>query len=208
MKVLMINGSPHQFGCTYTALNEVKNTLAAQDIDADVVYLGTKPLGGCMACGYCRDHGECVRRDLVNEVAATLDDYDALIVGSPVYYSGASGQICSFLDRLFYSASAKLTGKPAAAVVSCRRGGTTATFERLNQYFLINSMIVVGSQYWNQVHGNSPDQVQEDEEGLQTMRTLGINMAWVLRSIEAGRNAGVAAPVYEPKVFTNFVRES
>ena len=206
MKILMINGSPHEFGCTHRALTELSQALAAESIESDIVYLGTKPIGGCMACGYCRDHGVCVRKDIVNDVIATLDDYDGIVVGSPVYYSGPSGQICSFMDRLCYAGSAKLTGKLAASVVSCRRGGASAAFVRLNQYFLMLNMIVVGSQYWNQVHGNEPAQVEEDIEGLQTMRTLGANIAWLAHSIEAGRAAGVAAPTYEPKTFTNFIR--
>ena len=142
----------------------------------------------------------------MNALAARLEEFDALVVGAPVYYAGPSAQICAFLDRLFYSAGGKLTGKPAAAVVSCRRGGASAAFDRLNKYFSINSMPIVTSQYWNQVHGNTPEEVLRDEEGLQTMRTLGENMAWLLRCIEAGKAAGVPAPVYEPKRPTNFIR--
>ena len=206
MKILMINGSPHERGCTHRALTEVADALAAQGIGSDIVYLGRGPVAGCIACGYCAEHGVCVRNDIVNDVAATLDDYAGLIVGSPVYYSGPSGQICSFMDRLCYSAGAKLSGKLAASVVSCRRGGATATFMRLNQYFLMLNMIVVGSQYWNQVHGSNPEQVEEDLEGLQTMRTLAANIAWLARSIEAGSLAGVPKPTYEPKIFTNYIR--
>ena len=142
----------------------------------------------------------------MNELAARLDEFDAMVVGSPVYYAGPSGQCTAFLDRLFYSASGKLRGKPGAAVVSCRRGGASASYDRLLKYFGINSMPIVTSQYWNQVHGNRPEEVLKDEEGLQTMRTLAENLAWLLKCIEAGRNAGVAKPEYEAPLRTNFIR--
>ena len=142
----------------------------------------------------------------MNALAARLDEFDAIVVGAPVYYAGPSGQSTAFLDRLFSSASAKLRGKPGAAVVSCRRGGASASYDRLHKYFGINSMPIVTSQYWNQVHGNTPEEVLQDEEGMQTMRTLGENMAWLLRCIEAGRAAGVPAPAYEPPLRTNFIR--
>lgn len=206
MKVLLLNGSPHERGCTYTALREVAQALEAHEIETEIFHVGVKPVAGCIACAKCRDTGECIFNDGVNALAARLDEFDALVVGSPVYYAGPSGQITSFLDRLFYSASKKLRGKPAAAVVSCRRGGATAAFDRLNKYFSINSMPIVTSQYWNQVHGNTPDEVLRDAEGLQTMRTLAENMAWLLRCIEAGKAAGVPAPQYEAPVKTNFIR--
>ena len=135
-----------------------------------------------------------------------MDGYDGMIAGSPVYYAGPSGQICAFLDRLFYSSGGRMAGKLAAAVVSCRRGGASAAFDRLNKYFTISNMIVVGSQYWNQVHGFTPGDVRKDEEGLQTMRTLGENMAWLLKSIQAGRKQGLQPPKYEPRISTNFIR--
>lgn len=206
MKVLMINGSPHEQGCTYTALSEVAQTLKKHEIDSEIIYLGKQPVAGCIACGKCRETGKCVFQDQMNEVLEKLEEYDALVVGSPVYYAGPSGQITSFMDRLFYAGSAKLKGKPGAAVVSCRRGGATAAFDRLNKYFSINSMPIVTSQYWNQVHGNTPDEVRQDEEGLQTMRTLGENMAWLLKCIEAGKKAGVPVPQYEAKIATNYIR--
>ena len=159
-----------------------------------------------MGCGACRKLGKCVRSDIVNETAAKLGEYDALIAGSPVYYAAPNGQICAFLDRLFYSAGGKLAGKLGAAVVSCRRGGATAAFDRLNKYFTINCMPIVSSNYWNQIHGNTPDEAKQDAEGLQTMRVLGENMAWLLKCIEAGRKAGVPAPEREPKIATNFIR--
>lgn len=206
MKVLLLNGSPHAQGCTYTALNEVGATLKKHGIDTELVHVGTRPVAECIACGSCKGGAPCIFDDGVNALAARLEEFDALVVGAPVYYAGPSAQICAFLDRLFYSAGGKLTGKPAAAIVSCRRGGASAAFDRLNKYFSINSMPIVTSQYWNQVHGNTPEEVLRDEEGLQTMRTLGENMAWLLRCIEAGKAAGVPAPVYEPKRPTNFIR--
>ncbi|MBO1720560.1 flavodoxin family protein [Extibacter sp. GGCC_0201] len=162
---------------------------------------------GCIACGKCADSGRCIWNDQVNEVGERLGGMDALVIGSPVYYAGPSGQLTAFLDRLFYSNKGAMAGKPGAAVVSCRRGGASAAFDRLNKYFTISSMPVVPSQYWNQVHGLTPEDVRKDEEGLQTMRTLGENMAWLLRCIDAGRKAGVKPPVYEPKIATNFIQE-
>ena len=205
MKVLLINGSPNEKGCTYTALTEVGKTLQKYGIDTEILYLGKKPIAGCIACGKCHETGKCVFDDAVNEVAAKLDEYDGIIVGSPVYYAGPSGQLTAFLDRLVYPNEAKMAGKLAAAVVSCRRGGASAAFDRLNKYFLISNMHVVGSQYWNQVHGFTPEDVRKDKEGLQTMRTLGENMAWLLKCIEAGRKAGVPVPVYEPRMRTHFI---
>ncbi len=206
MKVLLINGSPHENGCTYTALREVADTLEEQEIETEILHLGTQPMQGCIACGTCRETGKCVFEDLVNEVAGQADSLDGLIIGSPVYYAAPNGELCAFLDRLFYSGGGHFAGKPGAAVVSCRRGGATAAFDRLNKYFAISSMPIVTSQYWNQVHGNTPEEVRQDAEGLQTMRTLGINMAWLLKSIQAGKKAGIPAPVYEDKIGTNFIR--
>ncbi len=206
MKALLVNGSPHEHGCTYTALREVADTLHKHGIKTELLYLGKKPIPGCAACGKCREIRKCIVRDIVNEVADSLDHFDALIVGSPVYYAGPSSQLTSFLERLFFSSGSKMAGKLGACVVSCRRGGATAAFDRLNKFFTIANMPVVPSQYWNQVHGQGPDDVKEDLEGLQTMRTLGENMAWLLKSIEAGRAAGVKPPAYEPKTMTNFIR--
>lgn len=206
MRVLLINGSPHEFGCTYTALHEVETTLNKHGIETEIFYLGKQPIAGCIACGACAKAGKCFRDDIVNAVAAKLPEVDGIIVGSPVYYSGATGQIISFMDRLFYSAGRFLAKKPGAAVVSCRRGGATATFEQLNKYFQITNMPLVPSNYWNQVHGSKPDDVRQDEEGMQTMRMLGENMAWLLKLIENGRKAGVPEPEYESKIKTNFIR--
>ena len=206
MKVLLINGSPNERGCTYTALAEAQKVFEKNGIETEIVYLGKKPIAGCVACGICRKAGYCVYNDTVNEVIDQLEDIDGLIVGSPVYYAGVSGQITSFLDRLFFAASSKMAGKPAASIVSCRRGGASAAFEIINKYFMMTNMPVVTSQYWNQVHGNTPEEVLQDEEGLQTVRVLAQNMIWLMRSIEAGKAAGVEYPEYEPKIRTNFIR--
>ncbi len=206
MKVLLINGSPNAKGCTYTALQEVAKTLQKHEIETELYHIGTQPIAGCIACRKCKTGAPCVFDDGVNELAARLEQFDALVVGAPVYYSGPSGQSTVFLDRLFYSAAAKLKGKPGAAIVSCRRGGASASYDRLNKYFGICSMPIVTSQYWNQVHGNTPEEVLKDEEGMQTMRTLGENMAWLLKCIEAGKAAGVPLPEREPQVHTNFIR--
>ncbi|MGN0880758.1 flavodoxin family protein [Cloacibacillus porcorum] len=206
MKVLMINGSPNEHGCTYTALCEVGGVLAKHGIETEMFYIGKKPVAGCIACMKCQTAGKCVFDDEVNKMSARLDEFAALVVGSPVYYAAPAGQLCAFLDRLFFSSGGRMAGKLAASVVSCRRGGASAAFDRLNKYFSISNMNVVGSQYWNQVHGFTPEDVRRDGEGLQTMRALGENMAWLLKSIEAGRKAGVAAPVYEERIATNFIR--
>lgn len=206
MKVLLINGSPHKEGCTFTALSEISNTLKKNGIESEIFHVGTKPIANCIACGKCRETGKCVfDTDGVNEIGARLDEFDAIVLGSPVYYAGPSGQLCSFCDRLFFSNSKKMAGKLAAAVVSCRRGGATASFDRLNKYFTITNMQIVGSQYWNMVHGFTPEDVRKDAEGLQTMRTLAQNMAWLLKCIELGKKYGINKPEYEPITFTNFI---
>lgn len=206
MKVLLINGSPHQYGCTYTALSEVEGKLREHGIDTELLYLGTKPVADCIACGKCGKDGRCVFDDKVNGVLEELDDIDGIVVGSPVYYAGPSGALCSFMDRLFYAGQGRMAGKLGAAVVSCRRGGASAAFDRLNKYFTIARMPVASSQYWNQVHGFTPEDVRRDEEGLQTMRTLGENMAYLLRAAQAAEKAGVPGPEYERTVMTNFIR--
>lgn len=205
MKVLLINGSPHKNGCTYTALSEVAMTLNQNGVETEILYLGKKPMAGCIACGNCFETGKCVFEDAVNKVSARLDEFDGIVVGSPVYYGGPSGQLTAFLDRLFYPNEGRMAGKLGAAVVSCRRGGVSAAFDRLNKYFLISNMHVVGSQYWNQVHGFTPDDVRKDKEGLQTMRTLGQNMAWLLQCIEVGKKTGVEFPKYEFRLRTHFI---
>ncbi|MBR4456131.1 MAG: flavodoxin family protein [Solobacterium sp.] len=206
MKVLLVNGSPHSDGCTYTALNECASVLESEGIETEFLWLGVTAVHGCIACGKCRKAGKCVFDDNVNAIAGRAEEFDGMIVGCPVYYGGPCSQITAFLDRLFFSAGSRFACKPAAAVVSCRRGGATASFERLNKYFEINNMPVVTSQYWNQIHGNTREEALQDEEGLQTMRTLAKNMAWLLSCIEAGKKAGIEKPAYEPKINTNFIR--
>lgn len=207
MKALLINGSPHRRGCTYTALGGVETGLQEEGVQADIMWLGTATISGCQACSKCKATGRCYINDVVNEVLEDLENYDAIVFGTPVHYAAASGAITSFMDRLFHAGNAKLfVGKPAAAVVSCRRGGASATFDQLNKYFTISNMMVVGSQYWNQVHGTSPEEVLRDEEGMQTMRTLGRNMAWLMKCIEAGKNEGITFPVAEDAIMTNFIR--
>ncbi len=207
MNVLLINGSPHPKGCTYTALGTVADQLEKNGLNTRILQMGNKAVRGCIACGKCADTGHCVfTDDPVNEAIDLLREADALVVGSPVYYAGPNGSICAFLDRMFYMKSAPYAFKPAAAVVSCRRGGASASFDRLNKYFTIARMPVVASQYWNSVHGNTPAEVLQDREGLQTMRTLGDNMAWLLKCIAAGKAAGVEYPTPEPWEATNFIR--
>lgn len=205
-KVLLINGSPNQFGCTYTALHEAETALNSCGIETEIFWIGKKAVSGCTACNACAKLGKCVFDDDVNAIAARLHEFDGFIFGSPVYYSGPSGQICAFLDRLFYSASAGMAYKPGAAVVSCRRGGATAAFDRLNKYFTINNMPVVSANYWNQIHGNTPEEALQDAEGLQTMRILGKNMAWLIKCIEAAKNSGIEIPEREKRIATNFIR--
>lgn len=207
MKTLLLNGSPNKEGCTYTALCEIAAVLNCHGVETEIIQIGQKAIAGCIACDYCDTHDYCVFQDQVNEVIERLDTFDALIVGSPTYYAGPSGQVTCFLDRLFYTAGHRMAGKPAAAIVSCRRGGASAAFDRLNKYFAISNMIIVTSRYWNQVHGNTPDEVRQDLEGMQTMRTLGENMAWLLRCLNVAKEHGVMPPVYEPFIKTNFIRD-
>ena len=206
MKILVVNGSPHANGCTYTALCEVAAALEAEGMETEMIQIGTKPVSGCLGCGACIKTGKCVIDDVVNKFIEKAKEADGFVFGSPVHYAGASGAITSFMDRAFYGKAAIYADKPAAAIVSCRRGGATAAFEQLNKYFTISNMPIVSSQYWNMVHGNTPEQVRQDLEGLQTMRTLGKNMAWLLKCIEAGKAAGIAKPEREAKVATNFIR--
>ena len=208
MKVLLVNGSPHKTGCTHTALEEVASMLREAGVETEIVWLGVHPLAGCIGCGSCAKEKRCFRDDIVNEFLDKAAEADGFVFGSPVHYAAASGTITSFLDRAFYAGNRRgvFAGKPGAVVVSCRRGGASAAFDQLNKYLTISSMPVVSSQYWNQVHGNTPDEVRQDLEGMQTMRTLGRNMAWFLRCIEAGRRAGIDFPQAEPGVRTNFIR--
>lgn len=210
MKVLLVNGSPNENGCTFTALEEVATTLNSEGIETEIFHIGKKPISGCIACRKCRELKHCVFKDKVNDFLELAIEADGFVFGSPVHYASASGAITSFMDRLFFSNM--LSGKkafylkPAAAIVSARRGGTTAAFEQLNKYFTISEMPVISSQYWNMVHGTTPDEVKKDLEGMQTMRTLGRNMAWFLKCKEAGIKAGVKFPSKEQRVSTNFIR--
>ena len=206
MKVLLLNGSPHEKGCTYTALNEIAKTLEHDGVEAEILWLGNDPVTSCRACGACRKLHKCAFDDITNTVISKLSECDGLIIGSPVHYAGASGQVTAVMDRVFYAASALMRHKPGAAIVSARRGGTTAAFDQLNKYFTIAQMPVVSSRYWNMVHGSTPEEVMQDEEGIAIMRTLGHNMAWLLKSIQAGKDAGLEPPAKEPPVFTNFIR--
>lgn len=206
MNVLLINGSPHAKGSTYTALKEVADTLENEGISTEIIQIGNQPLRGCIACGYCRKNGSCVCDDIVNEVSEKFKTADGLIVGSPVYYASPNGTLLSFLDRLFFSSGFDKTMKVGASVAAARRGGTTATFDVLNKYFTISGMPVVSSQYWNNVHGSCAEDVLQDEEGLQTMRTLGKNMAFLIKSIQLGKEQ-FGLPEKEAKIATNFIRK-
>lgn len=204
MKALLINGSPHAKGCTYTALSELKHTLEADGIETELIHVGNQDVRGCIACGQCRKLGKCVFDDVVNEVASKLAEADAFVIGAPVYYSSPAGGAISFMDRLFFSTfNVDKTMKVGAAVVTCRRGGNTASFDVLNKYFSISGMPIASSQYWNMVYGGSAEEVLKDAEGLQTMRTLGRNMAFMIKSIQLGKQQ-FGLPEKEPTTFTNF----
>lgn len=211
MKVLLVNGSPHKEGCTYTALSEVAKALSQEKIDSEIFWIGNKPVGGCIACRKCSEIGECVFEDIVNEFRSKAYEADGFVFGTPVHYASASGNMTAFMDRLFYSemrgnANQAFRMKPAAAVISARRAGTTATFDQMIKYFTIQEMPIVSTRYWNMVHGARPEDVLQDEEGIFTMNELGRNMAYLLRCQEAARNAGIEPPKQETKVFTNFIR--
>lgn len=193
MKVTLINGSRRDNGCTFTALNIIAQTFKENGIDAEIFSVGRRIF-----------EGEIV--EVVNEATEIVKNSDGIIVGTPVYYASPSGEIVSFMDRLFGSCEADMRFKPAAAIASCRRAGTTASLDVLNKYFTFNQMPVISSRYWNEVHGSNPEQVLKDEEGVQIMKTLARNMAWILKSIEAGKKAGVEQPVSQEKIFTNFIR--
>ena len=205
MKVLLINGSPREQGNTFTALSEVAKTLNAEGIDTEIISIGKKAVQGCIACGWCGREGKCTfRDDLYFKIfRAVKDGIDGLVIGSPVYYGGPNGSLCALLDRVFYSLGADLRFKHGASVVVCRRGGASAAFDRLNKYFTILNMPVVSSQYWNMAYGQTPGQAAQDEEGMQTMRTLGRNMAWMIKTLDV-RTQG--HPDLEPQLRTNFIR--
>lgn len=210
MKVLLVNGSPHEKGCTYTALAEIAKTLEAEGIDSEIFHIGTEAISGCIACHNCAREGRCVFDDRVNEFLDIAADFDGFVFGSPVHFASMSGAMTSFMDRVFYAdgcAKRRCFGlKPAATVVSARRAGTTAALDQLNKYPLYAQMPLIASRYWNMVHGATPEDVAKDEEGLQTMRTLGRNMAWFLKCKQAGEAAGVPLPQNERKIMTNFIK--
>ena len=210
MKVILVNGSPHEKGCTYTALQTVAETLNEEGIESVIFQLGSKPLVGCTACGACAQTGRCVFTDRVNDFLELAPGADGFVFGSPVHYASAGGAIVSFMDRAFFAGSNSKEGlftlKPAAAVVSARRAGTTAAIDQLNKYFTISQMPIISSRYWNMVHGTKPEDVAKDLEGLQIMRVLARNMAWFLKCKEAGKKAGIPLPEREEIIRTNFIR--
>ncbi len=202
MRVILVNGSPHVNGCTNLALNEVAKALNDHGIATEIFHIGTAPVHGCIGCRACRNLGRCVfDDDIANKLAEHMSEADGIIIGSPVYFAAPNGALCALLDRVFFSHS--FSHKPAAAVVSCRRGGASAAFDRLNKYFTIQKMPVVSSQYWNSIHGNTAEEAAQDLEGLQTMRTLGHNMAYMLESLH---KAGLELPEAEEPQHTNFIR--
>ena len=202
MKVVLINGSPHRKGNTFIALSEVAGALEKEGVQTEIIQLGIKAVQGCIACNKCAELGHCVFQDtLYNQVREALQEADGIVVGSPVYYAGPNGALCALLDRVFYSCSELLAYKAGASVAVCRRGGASATFDRLNKYLTILNMPVVSSQYWNSVHGMRPGEATEDAEGLQTMRMLGRNMAWLLKGVKREER-----PEPELRVMTNFIR--
>lgn len=211
MKVMLANGSPHKNGCTHRALAEVAATLGAHGIESEIFWIGAKPAAGCMACGRCRETGACIFDDAVNEFRVLAEQADGFVFGAPVHYAHAASSLMGFMDRLFYSngkagAADVLSFKPAAAIASARRAGTTAALDDIQKFFTISNMPIVSSRYWNMVHGCTPEEVEQDQEGLWTMRQLGRNMAWLLKSLEAGREAGIGLPDREAGSFTSFIR--
>ena len=206
MKVILINGGPHEKGCTYTALEEVSNTLQKKGIETEIMWLGNNPIAGCIGCNACLKTGKCFRGDIVNEFLEKAKEADGFVFGTPVHFASMSGALTSFMDRVFFGRGELFKNKPACGVMSCRRGGASATFDEINKYFAMNNMPIATSQYWNQVHGTNPEEVRKDEEGMQTMRTLGNNMAWLLKCIDVAKENGIEYPENEKQVKTNFIR--
>ena len=206
MKVILVNGSPREKECTYTALKEVEKSLNKNEIDTEFFWIGNKPISGCIGCNSCSKTNKCFMDDRVNEFLELVPNADGFVFGSPVHFAASSGALSSFMDRVFYGRKDLFSNKLATAVVSCRRGGATAALDEINKYFLMSNMPVVSSQYWNMVHGSNKEEVIKDEEGMQTMRTLGNNMAWLLKCIEEGKKAGVKYPENEKVIKTNFIR--
>ncbi|MCL2559959.1 MAG: flavodoxin family protein [Turicibacter sp.] len=207
MKVLLLNGSPRSKGCTYTGLTEIASELQAAGIETEIVHIGNKPIIGCTACGGCRKTKRCVfKDDGVNDFLDRVEGADGFVFGAPVHFAGMSGAMKSFMDRTFYAHSAAFRGKPAAIMASVRRGGSSSTLDGLIKYPTYGEMLLVSGRYWNMIHGNTPEEVQQDLEGMQNLRFVGRNLAWVLRLIEAGAAAGIEMPAYEAKTWTNFIR--
>lgn len=209
MRVLLLNGGPHPKGCTFTALEEIQKTLNENGVETEIFQAGTQPLRGCTGCGGCfrnKDNRCVFDDDIVNRFLSKAEQFDGYIFGSPVHFAASAGTIKSLLDRSFYAGKEIFQHKPASAIVSCRRAGSTAALEQLNKYICISNMVFVTSQYWNMVHGRTPEEVRQDEEGMQIMRTLGRNMAWILSCMEAGREKGISRPEAEPPARTNFIR--
>lgn len=209
MKVLLVNGSCNKNGCTFTALSEIEKVLNGENIETEIIQIGNASIRDCIGCKVCRNTNslKCVfEDDMVNEIIEKAKSADGFIFGSPVYYAHPSGRLISLMDRVFYAGGGAFAFKPAAAIVSARRAGTTASLDVINKHFSLNKMPIVPSNYWNMVHGNTPDEVKQDLEGLQIMRNLGHNMAWLLKCIEAGQKAGINHPEIEAKVRTNFIR--
>ncbi len=210
MKVLLINGSPNEKGCTYTALNEISQTLNQENIETEIYYIGKDPIAPCRACRACAKLGRCVINDKVNDFIEYARNFDGYVIGSPVHYGSASGIIVPFLDRAFFadfmSGKSSFALKPATAIVSARRAGTTATIDQLNKYFQISQMPIISGRYWNMVHGATPDEAKQDKEGVQNMRILARNMAYFLKCKELATKAGLETPKKEETVYTNFIR--
>ena len=206
MKVLLLNGSPHENGTTKRALTEVAKTLNENGVETEILTVGNKRVAGCMACGGCAKTGKCVFDDeLIFEIVKKIEESDGVVIGSPVYYASINGTLKAILDRVFYSKNS-FANKVGASVVVARRAGTTATFDIINKYFAISSMPIVTSNYWNNVHGSNGSQAELDEEGMQTMRVLGQNMAWLIKCIKFGKDNGINPPVLEGKIKTNFIK--
>lgn len=207
MKVILVNGSPHKDGCTNFALEEVSKELNKNGIDTEIMWLGTSPISGCIGCNKClQGTNRCFIDDNVNEFLDKAENADGFVFGSPVHFAAASGALTSFLDRAFYGRGKLFRGKICASVVSCRRGGASAAFDQINKYALMSNMYVVGSTYWNQIHGTNKEEASKDLEGIQTMKELSKNMAYLLKCIECANNCGIEKPEHEPKIKTNFIR--
>ena len=206
MKVLLVNGSPHEKGATYAAMTVIAEALANEGVESEIFWIGNEAIGGCLGCGYCRKEKKCVRGDRVNDLTVRLAEFDGFIFGSAVHYAASTGALSSFMDRLFYMNSFAMRMKPAAAIVSCRRGGATAAFDEINKYFTISEMPIVSSNYWNQIHGSNAEEAMQDIEGVQTMKILGRNMAYMVKALAAAREAGIVPAEREKKTLTNFIR--